>query len=70
MYSDALDCFNKAIELKPDLWETYENRANLYKKFIDIAETVEEKAKYKDLYEQDIEIVRTKKVKKDDEDEE
>lgn len=70
MYYEALDYFNKVIEIMPDLWESYENRANLYKKFIDIAETVEEKAKYKDLYEQDIEIVRTKKVKKDDEDEE
>ena len=70
MYFEALKCFDKAIELKPDLWETYENRVNLYNRLIDIAETAEEKAKYKDLYEQDIEIVRTKKVKKDDEDEE
>ena len=70
MYFEALKCFDKAIELKPDLWETYENRVNLYNRLIDIAETAEEKAKYKDLYEQDIEIVRKKKVKKDDEDEE
>ena len=35
-----------------------------------LSTVAEEKAKYKDLYEQDIEIVRTKKVKKDDEDEE
>lgn len=70
LYSEALDCFNKAIELKSELWETYENRANLYKIFIDMATTESEKAKYIILYEKDIEAVRTKKVKKDDEDEE
>ena len=70
LYSESLDCFNKAIELKQDLWETYENRANLYKIFIDMATTESEKAKYIILYEKDIEAVRTKKVKKDDEDEE
>ena len=66
MYYEALDYFNKAIEIIPDLWESYENRANLYKILIDIATTESEKAKYRELYEKDIETVRTKWAKKDD----
>lgn len=66
MYSEALDNFNKAIDLQQNLWESYENRANLYRKFVDIASSDEEKQKYQKLYEDDIDVVRTKKVKKDD----
>lgn len=66
MYSEALDNFNKAIDLQQNLWESYENRANLYKKIINIASSDKEKQKYQKLYEEDIEVVRTKKVKKND----
>jgi tetratricopeptide (TPR) repeat protein len=65
-YDEALDYFNKAISLKPDLWESYENRSNLYKIFMNNATSETEKLKYKSLYNNDLETVRIKSVKDDD----
>lgn len=62
MYKEALNNFNNAIHLNPQLWESYENRANLYKKIISKAQNDEEKIKFQSLYQADIQIFRNKQL--------
>ena len=61
-YDDALDDFNQALKLNPQLWETYENRINLYDKIIS-KETDDSKiVELKRLRDADIETFAKRKV--------
>lgn len=67
-YTDALRNFNNAIVSNPKLWIAYNNRAMLYKILINESTTEQEKSRYQELYDKDIEVIRTKQIKDDDDD--
>lgn len=62
MYQEALENFNKAIDLNAQLWECYENRANVYQILLSQTEDNREKTKLQNMYKADIQIFRTKKI--------
>lgn len=62
MYKEALEYFDKAIDLNAQLWECYENRANVYRILLSQTEDNEEKIKLQDMYKADIQIFRNKKI--------
>ncbi|MBO5012655.1 MAG: tetratricopeptide repeat protein [Paludibacteraceae bacterium] len=66
MYKEALEYFNKAIDLNDQLWECYENRANLYQILHSQAKDNEEKTNLLDMYKADIQIFRNKKIVKNE----
>lgn len=59
-YDSALEDFSKAILLNPRLWETYENRSNLYKAMSDITDDQAQKKLYLKLRGEDLLVYRKK----------
>lgn len=57
-YESALNNFNKAIKLNPQLWEAYENRASLYQKLIETTLDPKQQEQYKQLRLADLETFR------------
>lgn len=57
-YNLALNDFNKAIVLNPNLWVAYENRAALYQKMLENTSDLEQKEQYKQLRLADLETFR------------
>lgn len=60
-YHSALNDFNKAIALAPDLWKIYENRADLYQKMKENTPDPKQKEHYKQLRLADLDTFRKQK---------
>lgn len=60
-YHSALNDFNKAIALAPDLWKIYENRADLYQKMNENTPDPKQKEHYKQLRLADLDTFRKQK---------
>ena len=59
-YKFALEDLTTAIELDPNFWECYENRASLYQKMIESTQDSNRKEYYKQLRFADLEVFRKK----------